>query len=241
MCYQLSLAFDKMALSDHYKIPFPEELSWEPVFFETGFHYPQWPVIQNYAMPHFSLMRWGLIPHWAGSMEKAMELRRYTLNAVSETAAEKPAFRKGMKSFPVVIPLGGFFENRHEGKMKIPYFVSGKHDKLISLAGIADEWVNMESGEVISTFSILTCRAEGIMAFVHNSKLRSPLVLEPERWRDWLDTGREAEARLGLGAHPDKVLLAWRIRPDFNKAKTNKNQALYIEPWVEKESERGLF
>jgi len=241
MCYQVSLGYDKMSISAHYQIPFGEELSWEPIFYESGFNFPQWPVISDYGQTKFSLMRWGLIPGWVSDRQKAMELRSHTLNAVSETAAEKPSFRTAMKQFPVVIPVGGFFENRHEGKSRIPYFISGKGERILSLAGIADIWKESETQSVIYSFSILTCRAEGIMAKVHNSKLRSPLVLSADKWREWLNTGVDVKDRLKLGAHPDEILQACKIKPDFNKTKTNKNQELYLQPWQEPEFPEGLF
>jgi putative SOS response-associated peptidase YedK len=241
MCYQVSLAFDRMALSNHYKIPFEENTEWEPVYFQTGFSFPQWPVLSDYRHTHFSLMRWGLIPQWIADRKKASEIRSHTLNAMSETAAEKPSFRSAMKQFPVVIPVGGFFENRHEGTQKIPYFISGKEEKILSLAGIADEWTDKQTGEIIHSFSILTCKAEGIMSFIHNSKLRSPLVLQPGRWREWLNIERDANDRLELAARADEILQAWKIKPDFNKTRTMRNQEQYLKPWADQGAPPTLF
>jgi putative SOS response-associated peptidase YedK len=79
------------------------------------------------------------------------------------------------------------------------------------------------------------------MAKVHNSKLRSPLVLSADKWREWLNTGVDVKDRLKLGAHPDEILQACKIKPDFNKTKTNKNQELYLQPWQEPEFPEGLF
>lgn len=241
MCYQISLAYDKMALAHHYQIPFPEEQEWQAVYFESGFSFPSWPVLHHYPEPRFDLMQWGLIPNWTANTQKAHELRPYTLNAKSETALEKPSFKTAMKSSPVVIPVGGFFENRHEGKLRIPYFLLGKEEKILSLAGISDEWIDKESGEVIRSFSILTCAAEGVMAYVHNSKLRSPVILKPGTWRDWLNSEIDAKERLKLASLSDEILQARRIRPDFNKQKTDRNRAEFLKEWKEPESPAELF
>src|SRR2546426_9825608 len=59
----------------------------------------------------FGLMRWGLIPYWA--KEPSIGLK--TINAMSETAAEKPAFRDAMRWRRCLIPADGFYEwLRHE-------------------------------------------------------------------------------------------------------------------------------
>jgi hypothetical protein len=67
------------------------------------------PVIrQNPKEPirEMSLMRWGLIPSWAKDPSVAAGM----INARSETAATKPAFRDAMKSRKWVIPADGFYE-----------------------------------------------------------------------------------------------------------------------------------
>ncbi len=54
------------------------------------------PVIRRHPkepVRHVSLMRWGLIPHWAKDRSVAMS----TINAKSETAATKPAFRDPLR------------------------------------------------------------------------------------------------------------------------------------------------
>jgi putative SOS response-associated peptidase YedK len=48
----------------------------------------------------FSLARWGLIPSWA--KDRTIGFR--TINAKSETAAERPAFRDAMRERRCLIP-----------------------------------------------------------------------------------------------------------------------------------------
>ena len=65
------------------------------------------PVIrQNPKEPirEMSLMRWGLVPSWTKDPSVAAGM----INARSETAATKPAFRDAMKSRRV-IPADGFY------------------------------------------------------------------------------------------------------------------------------------
>ncbi len=72
------------------------------------------PVIRQHPQePHrmFSLMRWGLIPCWAKDANGSAGM----INARSETAATKPAFRGPLKFHRCLIPADGFYEwSRHE-------------------------------------------------------------------------------------------------------------------------------
>src|SRR5215469_6989536 len=55
-----------------------------------------------------SLMRWGLIPHWA----KGPSIAATMINAKSETAPTKPAFRDPVKFRRCLIPADGFYESQ---------------------------------------------------------------------------------------------------------------------------------
>src|SRR5262245_5996961 len=57
-------------------------------------------------------MHWGLIPPWADDPKIASQL----INARSETAATKPAFRHAFKKRRCLIPADGFFEWQKVGK-----------------------------------------------------------------------------------------------------------------------------
>src|SRR5262250_2044216 len=71
----------------------------------------------------FALMRWGLIPYWATSISIGVKV----INAVSETAAEKPAFREPMRRRRCLIPADGFYEWKKIGpKKKQPHHIGMK-------------------------------------------------------------------------------------------------------------------
>lgn len=82
---------------------------------------PEWSARWNIAPTHpvpiirqdakepkrsFGLVRWGLIPHWAKDPSMGFK----GINAMSETAAEKPAFRDAMKRRRCLIPVDSFYE-----------------------------------------------------------------------------------------------------------------------------------
>jgi putative SOS response-associated peptidase YedK len=65
------------------------------------------PVIRQHPkepIRQISLMKWGLVPHWAKDASGAAN----TINARSETAATKPAFRDPFRFRRCLIPADGF-------------------------------------------------------------------------------------------------------------------------------------
>ena len=72
------------------------------------------PIVRQKSIPStrsFDLVRWGLIPSWA----KDPSIATKTINAMSETAAEKPAFRDALRLRRCLIPASSFYEwLRHE-------------------------------------------------------------------------------------------------------------------------------
>ena len=55
-------------------------------------------------------------------------------------------------------------------------------------AGLYDQWVNKETGEILESCSIVTTAAEGIMEEVHNSKQRMPVTLNIDSMSNWLNS-----------------------------------------------------
>jgi putative SOS response-associated peptidase YedK len=93
------------------------------------------PVIrQNPKQPvrELSLMRWGLIPHWA----KDPSIANGTINVKSETAATKPAFRDPLKFRKCLIPADGFYEWKKTGTSKQPYCFEVSDGELFGFAGL---------------------------------------------------------------------------------------------------------
>jgi putative SOS response-associated peptidase YedK len=60
------------------------------------------------------------------------------INARSETAATKPAFRDTLKSRRCLIPADGFHEWMRTGKVKQPYCLQVSEGELFAFAGLWD-------------------------------------------------------------------------------------------------------
>lgn len=128
----------------------------------------------------FSLLRWGLIPSWA----KDASIADGTINAMSETAAQKPAFRDALRSRRCLLPADGFYEWKKLGpRARQPYNFSLKDDRLFAFAGLWDRW-RAPSGELLETCTILTTAANPLTHEVHS---RMPVILHAEDYDLWLD------------------------------------------------------
>ncbi|MBN8701651.1 MAG: SOS response-associated peptidase [Bacteroidetes bacterium] len=192
MCYHYTLVNTEKELIEHYDLG-NISVGWEPIFHVNAFNYPKMPVIMDCRPKELSLVSWGLIPFWVKDMESAEILRKRTLNARIETAFEKPSFRDAIKRRRCLVPASGFFEWREFNKKKYPYFISLKEVPIFSFAGIHDSWVDKSTGEIVNTFSICTTEANPLMAKIHNTKLRMPVILHRELEKSWLDASSSKE------------------------------------------------
>jgi putative SOS response-associated peptidase YedK len=142
------------------------------------------PVIrQNPREPvrELSFIRWGLIPSWS----KEPSLGAGMINARSETASLKPAFRDPLKFRRCLIPADGFYEWQRTGKAKQPYCFAIREGELFAFAGIWDRWKD-SSGNAVETCSILTTTPNAVTSIVHD---RMPVILDSGSYDLWLDPG----------------------------------------------------
>lgn len=149
------------------------------------------------------LVRWGFIPSWAKS-PKDMPL---LINARSETAAEKPAFKAAMRHRRSLVPASGFFEWKRDGrKAAQPYYVRPRDGGVVAFAGLWETW-SEPGGSEIDTGAILTTGANAEFAAIHH---RMPVVIRPEHFSRWLDC-RNQEPR-------DVADLLQPVEPGFFEA-----------------------
>lgn len=152
------------------------------------------PVIRQHPkepIKQISLMKWGLIPHWAKNASESAK----TINARSETAAIKPAFRDPMRFRRCLIPADGFYEWARKGTSKQPHCFEVQDGALFAFAGLWDGWKDV-SGNWVKTCSILTTTPNAVTSAVHD---RMPVILPPDAYDLWLDPGlNDVQAVSGL-------------------------------------------
>jgi putative SOS response-associated peptidase YedK len=209
------------------------EIEFEPIYHGSGFAFPEWPVITEEEPGKIQMFRWGLIPHWVKDHEQAKEIRTQTLNARSETVFEKPSFRSSINKKRCFVLSTGFFEWQDVNKKKYPFYISLIKHEIFALAGIYATWVDKSTGEVVNTFSILTTAANPMMARIHNSKERMPVVLHPENEQGWLNKDLSKEKiQSFFPAIDEKMMQAHTISKLITSRKENSNVPAVIEEYT---------
>jgi putative SOS response-associated peptidase YedK len=163
MCGRYRLSAKERYIRDHFGLE--DDVPWAPRWNIAPTQ--QVPIVrQDNKQPKrtFSFARWGLIPYWA----KDRSIAAKTINAMSETAAEKPAFRDAMSRRRCLIPADGFYEWLRVGvKEKQPYSFGMMDESVFAFAGLWERWRD-PAGEALETCTILTTKPNSLVADVHD-------------------------------------------------------------------------
>jgi len=150
-------------------------------------------------------MQFSLLPRWA----KEPQVKFATHNARFDTVEEKASFKDAFIKRHCVVPMSGFVEPIYEGDLagNMVEFCPPK-GQLLMAAGIWEEWISKESGEVIQSFSVIT---HDPIPFVRKTGHdRSPLFLTSDGSEEWLATEGEESKELKAS------LLRHRFVPDLD-------------------------
>lgn len=77
----------------------------------------------------------------------------------------------------------GFYEWKKEGQQKRPYRFILPSGKPFVFAGLYDEWVSPEDGQVLRSCTIITTTPNELAAPIHD---RMPVILDEPRLSSWL-------------------------------------------------------
>jgi putative SOS response-associated peptidase YedK len=126
-------------------------------------------------------MRFALLPSWA----QEPKVKFATHNARLETIEQKPTWKTVFVKKHCLIPLTDFIEPIYEGEFAGHMVAfSEKAGSVIFAAGVWDEWVNRETGEVIPSFSIITYEPPPFVAGIGHD--RCPVFLNATAGTEWL-------------------------------------------------------
>ncbi|MEZ4902559.1 MAG: SOS response-associated peptidase [Spirosomataceae bacterium] len=236
MCFRNSLTATVAEMENRFGAVFESNVpEIQPIYHANGFEFPTWPIVTAQAPQTFKSAHWGLIPRWAKSMQEAQELRQGTLNAKIETLEEKPSFKYALQNAQrCLIPSTGFFEWQTVGKQKYPYFIHLRSQSLFAMAGLWESWQNPhQPSDIWHTFSVITTEANPLMAKIHNTKQRMPVILLPGTESIWLQTNVNSSLLEQIGEPLDEKLMeAYTISKMISNPKANSNVPTIIQPMI---------
>ncbi|MDO7266435.1 SOS response-associated peptidase [Shouchella clausii] len=157
---------------------------------ELGIEIPSFPPSHNIApteeilaiaaihtAPKACFFHWGLIPHWSKQKNKGPK----PINARAETIADTMPFKHLLPRKRCLIVADGFYEWTSD---KTPFHFQNENGRLMTFAGLWDTWQDSESGEAVSSCTIITTRPNELVGKYHD---RMPVILEEGNREAWLD------------------------------------------------------
>jgi len=186
------------------------------------------------------LVRWGLVPSWAKDKKGGARL----INARSETVASKPAFRAAFAKRRCIIPADGYYEWQTIEKTKQPYYIYRTDGGILAFAGLYELWRDAELPDDHEdawywSATIITTQAADEIGQIHD---RTPMVIAPENWTDWLDPANNEKELLLTTMRPAMAgpggLTSHRVATAVNSVRNNGPDL--IEPLGDSERP-GLF
>ena len=232
MCFSVNVNLVRDEIENRYNVSFPDRDRYQPSYYYHAFSLPELPAICSGSPGTVQLLRWGLIPSWIRNPDDAKEIRYKTFNARAESVNSKPSYSKSFRSRRCIIPVKGFFEWQHSGNEKIPWYIWHAGEEIFSIAGVYDSWVETNTGETLDTFSIITTDANDLLAVIHNSKKRMPVILDRDGETRWISTDTSPEEALSL-LKPcrSEILKAHTVSDLVNNQKANRNSPEVIQPF----------
>ena len=174
-------------------------------------------VVQADGERRLELMQWGLIPCWA----KDKTIGSQCINARAETVATKPSFRAAFKARRCLVPAIGYYEWRQGPAGKQPFFITSVDDEPLAFAGLWESWTDKETGEIIRSYSILTCTANPFLSEIHD---RMPAIVEPKDFETWF-AGPPKQA-LELICPATRSLKAYPVSKQVNSPRNNSPELI---------------
>ncbi|MGQ2984849.1 SOS response-associated peptidase [Flavobacterium sp.] len=157
--------------------------------FVNGHEHLRMPIICDKAPDKVLMALWGLIPNWASNMtyedfyKMQMRDKKDTLMARIEDIDKTTSYRDVVGNRCLIL-LESFKEWQHVPRIKkvekIPYEIGRPDGKLFAVAGL----YSVVNGKL--SFTLLTTEANAMMAEIHNSAKRMPVVLNKLEEKTWL-------------------------------------------------------
>jgi len=177
MCGRFACWSDKDKILEHYRL---EE---GPAYYSGYNIYPTRDILAVREQGDRELvnLHWGFLPAWA--KDKKFETSLATAEKILD---KKPFFRDAFKKRRCLVPVNGYFEWHEQSRPKQPFFIKLRDSEIFSLAGIWDTWEGPAGPR--EGLAIITIPPHAQIARIHH---RSPVIIEPQDYAEWLQEGGE--------------------------------------------------
>jgi putative SOS response-associated peptidase YedK len=190
-------------------------------------------------------LRWGLVPSWADDLSIGSKL----INARSESASEKSAFKAAFRYRRCLIAADGFYEwgsmpgPRKEEQLslgfeeesepaqteegpRMPYLIELDGGDPFAFAGLWEKWRNGD--EVVESCTILTTDSNEMIRPLHD---RMPVILPKDLFDIWLDPDMNDPDKLLpiLKAYPASEMRMFPVSKHVNNPRNEDPEC--ATPW----------
>jgi putative SOS response-associated peptidase YedK len=162
---------------------------------------------------------WPLIPKWAKGKVSKYSTANARAESLATTKSYKQAWENGQRC---LVPATGFYEWQVvEGqKNKQPYNITLLDFPVFAMAGLWELSTDSETKHSVNSFTIITTDANPLMARIHNTKKRMPVIVDPSDYANWLNGKNDEKI---LTAYPEEKMIAYKVstavnNPQFNDA-----------------------
>jgi putative SOS response-associated peptidase YedK len=123
------------------------------------------------------------------------------------------------------VPASGYYEwiKRPDGKQ--PYFIRAADGGVLSFAGLWDRWKNPETGESMTSCTIIVTDANALTRAIHD---RMPVVLYKADIGPWLNGAAGTEL---LRPAAEDRLLMWPVSRRVNKTGSSDDDPTLSTKW----------
>ncbi|WP_156291719.1 SOS response-associated peptidase [Oceanobacillus salinisoli] len=217
MCGRYTLLADELEILEEFDLNQSIE-SYHPSY-NIAPGQPVLAIIHDGKEKRAGYLRWGLVPSWA----KDEKIGYKMINARSETAHEKPSFKRLMAQKRCLIIADSFYEWKKTESEKQPKRIQLKDRKLFAFAGLWDKWVHDD--KALFTCTVLTKEANEFMQDIHH---RMPIILPKEKENEWIAPTKfhPEEASEFLRTLDLEELTAYNVASYVNAAKNNDEMCI---------------
>lgn len=217
MCGRYTLLAKESELQDYFGIDEPI-VDYEPSY-NIAPSQQVLAVIHDGESKRIGHLQWGLVPHWA----KDQKIGSRMINARSETAHEKPSFKKLMARKRCLIVADSFYEWENKEGNKQPHRIQVKDRNIFTFAGLWDRWE--KDGKTLFTCTMLTKDSNEFMKKIHH---RMPIILPKEKEDEWISpyVKNPKDAKKFLDQIDNVNFTAYHVSNYVNYAQNNDERCI---------------